>query len=124
MNDHASAFSIAHSNSTVQAVAELVHAINSNAVTFRSVSENCSLKELASTYAVRSKIAESQGHETRAIELSLLTKEFQKDEENSCAIWVFEGATTSFVAFELVPSKTIAGCFKFEGRLGDPKNVL
>ena len=100
-----------------QRVAELVEAIRSGEVKLLSVSADVSAEQLASTYAIRSSIAKSQGRSEIAAEFGALAEHCKVHAGAPCCLWLFEGQRTSYAAFELRPSATIAACFKFNGPL-------
>lgn len=115
MTTRASEFASRHAGSQSPRVAELVRAIGDGAVALRSVSEGASSEELARTYAVRSSVAASKGHAALSSEMQALAELCASNAGNPSAVWLFEGTSFSFAAFELLPSRHVAGCFRFEG---------
>jgi hypothetical protein len=107
-----------HDASRDPCVAEALLAINVGSVAFRGISEGVSSRELAQTYAIRSSIAENQGRQSVAAVMRNLSEACRANEGNPCSIWMLEGTDLSFVIYELMPSKIVAGCIRFNGSLG------
>ena len=120
MDPRALAFLTRHAASFIPEVAELDAAISANAVSLRSVSEGASSAQLASTYSIRSHIAERAGKDALAAKHKELSIRCQANGEGPCTIWLFSGTEYSYAAFELQPSGAIAGCYRFNGPLEEP----
>ena len=111
-------FARRHSGSRDPYIVEAIRAIHAGSVALRELSEGTSSRELARTYALRSGIAESQGRHSVAAAMLSLSEQCKVNDESPCSIWLLEGAISSFAIFELMPSRTVAGCLRFEGALG------
>jgi hypothetical protein len=118
MNERLTEFANHHAASREPRVTDLLTAVRRGQVKFRSFSEDISSSELAKTYQVRSSVASSNGRHALAEEMRTLSKHCEANADNPCAIWVFEGAEFSYALFELLPSRVVAACFKFEGSFG------
>jgi hypothetical protein len=115
VTDSASAFAVRHERSSVPYVAELVRAIRSGTVALQHLSETVSSAELASIYLVRSSIAADKGQTEQARQFGSLAAACKANIPNPCALWLFTGEPFSYAAFEVLPSRVLAACFRAEG---------
>jgi hypothetical protein len=118
MSEHVAEFVERHKSSAVPRLRELLHEFLNGQLKLRSLSEDASSSELAQTYSVRSSTAARNGREDLSNEMQALSEQCKANAGNFCAIWVFEGSSSSYAVFELLPSRVMAGCFKFEGPIG------
>jgi hypothetical protein len=121
MNAQVKALLERHGAVTSPVVSELIRAIQAGEVVLCSLSE-ASSKELAETYRMRSQIARSQGRQAVAAQMQELSACCEANQSQPCSIWAFEGSTKSFALFELLPSHSIAGCFRFDGPFRQAQN--
>jgi hypothetical protein len=110
-------FALRNADSSLTEVKQLVAAINADEVILLSLSENASSRDLSGIYALRSRMAKQDGREELAAKHAGLSVLCERNGEDRCVIWIFSGQEYSYAAFELQPSKAIAGCYRFDGPL-------
>jgi len=112
---HTTEFVRRHIDSSEPDVVELLREIEDARVMLTTYSPEVSSAELASTYHLRSAMAFDQQRLAVAQQMKVLSERCQANGDNPSSIWYFSGKENSFAVFELLPSRSIAVCFKLEG---------
>ena len=114
MEEELSAFVTRHRESPDPALQRLLAGLREGRVAFRSRSETGSV-HLGRIYQIRSAIATDRERLTISSKFKAMSELFGTNDDQLCAIWLFEGAEHSVAVFEPLPAMTQVAVLEFDG---------